>query len=771
MINHANVMHWLNTQVGSNPSSDAVRWVLDHWQDLHNTNDAKINSGMLTSINRQIKKISTGKQREYQKALTEIVAYLADALQWSIPEKQKRILQDAANRWFEGVKAQSANSEHLVKLHQKNLESMVRKPFEVDIAILAVTLLLETSPITLPSIFYLLTHPNVLEEGEGSATICYPVSLEDKELNHQYARYKLSALSYRLLKQYFNVANFPKNIRELRARVREYLSAEPFYMENISDHQLLQMVTCHWQKKLPHFFVKDFINPSNQFSLPPVRYLAVNNKQINVDKVKNTELFHSCISLDINISNKQKWPHKDLLKEYKRIGKKAILHQVENSPSMIWSQENILPQLYYLYVVELIKFGGVKKDNLTISTIETYTNGDDYLNLHPLSFDDAICEDGLNSWAKAFYENAESEVVRLHLFYFLRFMAEQELTDALNIDNFQSIQLPKNVDANLVTAHELNRIIQLLLDNNPESKLQQLFCLVVVILSFHGCLRRGEILRLRMCDVEIDEPQGALFRLTITHTAEGRTKNGKSRVVHVELPIEQAKLLRLLLKIKEGAHYLDPLIGFSGEKLSARARQYILPVTRAIKHICGQSARFHHLRHGGSFVLTNQAIALVTGVDCIASCPHLSVLVQQEFVKKRFSYWLEKRSVNQINSVITLDQVANMIGHSLFETTRKSYLHGHEWISGYFTESTQQYSKVMLRYLFGLNLGSNDISRKIKLLLKNDSVKIQRDSHSEVVLFSRRVDEMTFNSAKQLSWLTDVKNNVAPPKLSEKLAA
>ena len=755
MIRHIDVMNWFNSQIDKTPNADAIRWVLDHWQEVHSASEAKISSSMLITINRQIKKISTGKQRAYRKALTELISYLSENLQWSIPEKEKRILQDAANKWFEDVKAQAANSERLINLHQKKLECIVKKTFEVNSAVLVVTLLLETAPITLPSIFYLLTHPDVLEIGDGQATICYPVSLEDKEQQNQYVRYKLSALSYRLLKDYFDIGNFPKNIRELRSSISKYLSSAPFYMENITDNQLLKMVTCYWQKQFPHFFVKDFINPSKQFALPPSRYLAANQPLKKSVKVKSNALFNSIVSLDINIGNKQKWPHKKLLKEYKKIGKKAILQQVEGEPQMVWSQDNILPQLYYLYVIELIKFGGVKADTLEISSIETYTSGDDYLNQHPLSFDNAISEDGVNSWANSFYENAESETVRLHLFYFLRFMAEQELTDALDIDAFQSVHLPKNVDANQVTVQELDSIIKLLLDCNPESKLQQLFCLVVVILSFHGCLRRGEILRLRMCDIALNEPKGSLFRITITRTSEGRPKNGKARVVHVELPPEQAKLLRLLLKIKDKAHHLDPLMGFSGELLSSRERQYILPVTRAIKSICGQLARFHHLRHGGAFVLTNQLINLFCAVEYTPSCRYLSELLQISFVKKRFSYWLENRPIELINSVVALDQVANMIGHSLFETTRNSYLHGHEWIIDYFTPVALQYSKAMLRYLLGLNMGSNDISRRIKLLLKSDCTNIQHSLHNNVFLFSSRVNEMVVNNAGRLSWLSD----------------
>ncbi|WP_157822315.1 hypothetical protein [Psychromonas sp. Urea-02u-13] len=733
-----------------------------------------LSRSMLVAINSKIRKISTGKRRGYQKALSVITVYLSEYLQWSIPEKEKVKLQDANNKWFEEVTAQSANSECLVNSHQKLIEDAVKQPIKVNAAMLSITLLLETAPISLPAIFYLLTHPAVLEEVGGIATVCYPVSLDDEGEQRQYARYKLSALSYRLLKEYFRAGGPLKNIKALRLNIREYLGSAPFYLENVSDSQLLKMITCYWQKRLPNFFVKDFINPSNQFALHPARYLIAANCSDNSRLTQNKTLFHTHTTLDINPSGKQKWPHKKLLKEYKKLGKKAVLKLLKSEPSVVWPQDNILPQLYYFYVAELIEFGGVKKDTLRVSTIETYTNGDEYLNLHPLSFDDAISEEALNNWAEGFYKNAQSESVRLHLFYFLRFMAEQELTDALDIDAFQPVNLPKTVDANLVSAKELNEIMHLLSESEAENKFQQLFCLVAVILSFHGCLRRGEILRLRMQDVEISEPKGTLFRLTITNTAEGRTKNGKSRVAHIELPIEQAKLLRLLLKIKEEAHYLDPLIGFSGELISSRERQYILPITRAIKSVCGPSARFHHLRHGGAFVLASQVFVLFTKNVSSVNCVYLSALLQEPFVKNRFSYWLEGRGIEQVNSVVALDVIADMIGHSLFETTRKSYLHGHEWIGGYFTPQVQQYSKLLLRYILGLNVGSNDISRQVNILISNDIENLQSISHSSTNLLPRRVHEMAVNKASKLSWLATCDTNLVDPNWTafwiEKLA-
>ena len=127
MISHSAVSNWLSSQAIEVPSRDAISWVLEHWQEVHDVSEAKVNSGMLLAINRKIKKIATGKRRLYKKALLGILNYLANYLQWAIPEKEKRVLQDAANKWFEEVRGQSASSLRLVDLHQKNVEQMAER--------------------------------------------------------------------------------------------------------------------------------------------------------------------------------------------------------------------------------------------------------------------------------------------------------------------------------------------------------------------------------------------------------------------------------------------------------------------------------------------------------------------------------------------------------------------------------------------------------------------------------------------------------------------
>lgn len=753
MISPIEVTNWLTNQDRNTVLSESISWVLEHWLELHNANEPKLISEMLVDIKKSIGKISTGKRRAYRRALEVIVEYLSEHLRWSIPLAEKRKIQDASNLRYQLISAESANAQKLLNGYESLLEEKAKTAFVFQVEFLAISLLLDTAPIPLPSIFYLLSHPATVEEINGVATISYPINLGEIGQSSHSARYKLGALSYRLLTNYFKSNKSISNVNVLRKKIKKLLASEPFYIEISSDSQLNRIVACHWQKILPQFFLDDFMNPTHQFALSPERYKSLVQCKTTMKFPNQKTLFDSYISLNINVSGKVRFPHKNLLKRYKKIGKKALLAEVKKAGPITWQEHNILPQLYYLYVVELITYGGAKKDNLAISSIETYTNGENYLTKYPLSLEQAMNEEPLNSWAKSFYQNVDSESVRQHLLYFLRFMAEQEITDSLNVGAFKSIYLPKITDANLVSATELREIMLMLFKGDAESKMQKLFTLVVISLSFHASLRRGEILRLRIRDIEPCEHKGALFRVIVTNTVEGKTKNRKTRVVHVNLPIEEAQLLRCVLKIKQSENCNSPLIGFSGELVSSRERQYILPITRAIKMICGSKCRFHHLRHGGVFVLTNQALLLFTEIGKKHNCPYLNRLLHPEFIKKRFSYWLENRSIKLINSAVAFDEVAGMIGHSLFDTTRSSYLHGHEWLIDYFKPQAICYSKKQLRFLFDLPAHSNDISRRVKILLDKDISNSQTLFHSSATLLTNRVAEMTVRGGSGLSWL------------------
>lgn len=71
--------------------------------------------------------------------------------------------------------------------------------------------------------------------------------------------------------------------------------------------------------------------------------------------------------------------------------------------------------------------------------------------------------------------------------------------------------------------------------------------------------------------------------------------------------------------------------------------------------------------------------------------------------KKRLRYWLEGRSLMQINSSLVYDEFIKMIGHEHYATTRWSYLHGLDWLAPIVLREQRQFSHAELRFLLGLS--------------------------------------------------------------------
>lgn len=69
----------------------------------------------------------------------------------------------------------------------------------------------------------------------------------------------------------------------------------------------------------------------------------------------------------------------------------------------------------------------------------------------------------------------------------------------------------------------------------------------------------------------------------------------------------------------------------------------------------------------------------------------------------RFDFWLEGRAFKQMNSDILLDVTSNEHGHKYYAITRRSYLHGVEWVPAFFSDTKKGYDLKELRYVLGLS--------------------------------------------------------------------
>ncbi len=235
------------------------------------------------------------------------------------------------------------------------------------------------------------------------------------------------------------------------------------------------------------------------------------------------------------------------------------------------------------------------------------------------------------------------------------------------------------VDANLISYIEYERLLDVLSGSEELSRLQRIQRLVV-ILGFHCGLRRGECLRLRLCDFH----PGTNPVLLVRNSHYGRTKTRSSAR---QLPLntllgdqflqeflalchdrkmESADHEALLLSGIDDDHHIDPALIFT-------------PIRMALHQVTGDnSLRYHHSRHsfanwiflrllwpdfepGDAPFLDHDEFSLI-------SCQNLRYhLLGGEDQSRKILY-----------------ETARLLGHESPKTTLHSYIHILDWLQARF---------------------------------------------------------------------------------------
>ncbi|MBY5947426.1 hypothetical protein [Photobacterium rosenbergii] len=727
MLNTDDVMAWSKQRGPVTYNDEDLHWIVNNWPELRSAQKRELQKADFNSIRSALKSIPTGQQRLRNNALTDIQHYLVKQCQWRLPPEQQDSLNDADNVRFHAIMQYSHIAEGLADKHHNHLIQLLDEGHEPTIAMVAMTLLMETAPMPLALLCQALTTPETVEK-----TPPYTLNLLINTFNdaEQRVRYQLSPMSAKLLSTFFC---YPETltIKQLMNELQSYLSASPFYLDKLSKYSFSHLCRCHWYLKTNRFFTEDMATPEMQWAIPTERYQQMKDQQSPIT-------FQEQKSLP---PNKAHQPHNSKeasqASDFTKLRRHLITEHAKNNyqpaneliqtNSISWPVDNIAPALMALYTAHLIKYGGVREPNLANRSIRNYTSYNVKLLQYPLPLDACWDDERIQAWANALYGQSQDK----ELFNFLKFVAQQPAGDGLDIDELTPPAKPKIVDPNLVNADELDTILKSLDIQHFYDPLKWLFCRVAVSLSFHGCLRRGEILRLRICDVHLIDGDKKLWRLDIRKTKEGNTKSKKPRYIFITLPSGEHYFLKQLLKLKQSQPCDEPLIGYLGESISARAQHYLLPITRVIKSVCGSSARFHHLRHGGVTVLFQQGYRLVCHNPKTHGKAYTQALFDQQTIANRFSYWLEEQELEYLNSDWLQFEITRMIGHQYFATTRLSYLHGHDWLYGLSLPSEVTLTKQTLRILFSLPKQSGDLSRRLKALgaksISNQRVTINRD--------------------------------------------
>ncbi|MEI8611118.1 hypothetical protein P4S70_20390 [Enterovibrio sp. Hal110] len=696
---------------------DALNWVLAHWPSLSNADSRTLTTESLRAVTRTIASVSTGKQRHYRKALQLITAYLHHQLHWILPERSFHQIKDKENRRVAEILSQEAQSSSLAQMHDVQLSKCLDSKEPLPVGAVIIEILLNLAPLPLGVLCDVMRNKGDITHHRIAT---YQLNI-GKETEH-YLRFLLLPRTEQVLRQLDSKNHTEKHIQNA---ISTYLTQAPFYLKsndclfsNIRD-----LALCHWYRKTSSYVMQDFMFPERQFALPPARFNATQKPAKRLGNQHTTAVYAPIKRHKETYETKRtsvKWPHRTLKKQHLN---EDVLAQCDDI--LQWEEDNILPNFLMCYTAELLQFGGVKRDKLADSTISTYTHIEQHLS--PLTKTKCFDEYALNAWVTDCLDNAPSPVIKEHLQRFFRFAAQHPLTDTIDRTLLYSAFEVPNVDVNTVTPTEFDHVLAALDNQKPPCFTQWLFARLAASLAFHGMLRRGEILRLRRKDVYQTVEHQHVFCLTIRGTSEGQTKSRRRREVYIALPKRESFLLKWLLAAKSSPDWLRaPLLALAGETLSQRAELYLLPVTQALRAVCGQASRFHHLRHGGGTLFFRQCMSFANKqyMEGTLLQSNYDVAVYSEaFIKARLGFWINAHQGSP-NPARILDIFTRMIGHSDIATTRRHYLHGHEWLTLHQTPTCLTLTKTEVRNGLGLPPSHGDLSRQLRRLdAKTDGSK------------------------------------------------
>jgi integrase len=728
----------------------------------------------LKQINYAISDIPTGQQRRLKRARDQVLQYLYDACDWILPSKQETRCQDSALKWMREIQVFNGNAGTLLRGYHLQRQRFIANPnsgSKSELAWLLLVLYIEVAPLPLSYWQAVLSSADPIAFFEGQYTLKVPhptpIASFANDAQPSFTRLPLPLFAYRLLQQYMlQQTQVPTKSALLKA-LNNALSAQPYYLTPRSEAKWQRTFQSLWHHhyQVPAELLRDISDPQRHVATLPQHFsptlpLAIEKslyQPIVFQRQENQDGIHSK-------SGKLHWPHKELIKYYRRKNNTSAVMPLVPS----WTQDNILPKLLFHFCESLFIEGGIKRDNLPADTVDRYSNF--YKNLAPLSYQAACEPEKLALWAQQTFETLnDKDSQAWHFYQFLRSVSQQPLTDHLDLSQFEKPSLPARIDPFRLSVSQLHLVIEHLLSSSNGHALQRLFASVAALLGFYGALRRGEVLRLRVGDIRQVVHQNNRFQLTITGTTEGQTKSRQTRHVYIVMPEVAAKLVRIVIKMHTESDNAQPFLALCGESIASRASHYLYPVTQVLKGLFGQQARFHHLRHSGIELTYLQGLHLAyeredNHLATLLDDKAMQTMLTKQNCLARFSFWLEGRDFSEINDSLLFDVISAQFGHTHYATTRRHYLHGLERIIPLFKPHKRDYSRDELRYLLDMPTGSNDISRVLAELspqyaaLPEQAKKCYRPYYSEAELLKKIAPKHPVTMLKQQwddnEWLT-----------------
>jgi len=233
-----------------------------------------------------------------------------------------------------------------------------------------------------------------------------------------------------------------------------------------------------------------------------------------------------------------------------------------------------------------------------------------------------------------------------------------------------------NVDANLISYDEYGNALKVLGAELEQPTDLQLMQMVLLVLGFELGLRRGECLRLRICDFKFDADISQSL-LLVRNSRFGTTKSLSSvRKIPLAVLVEPSSLKMLIYwyrkRVFDAGSVDSEALFLSGSQnyVSPSLFDLFVPIKQAIVQATGDnSLRFHHLRH--SFANWTLLRFLRTTMR-ISESPFL---MHPAFSQQRCAEVVNGLLKNSNTGRKFLYELARLMGHASPETTLLSYVH------------------------------------------------------------------------------------------------
>ncbi len=326
----------------------------------------------------------------------------------------------------------------------------------------------------------------------------------------------------------------------------------------------------------------------------------------------------------------------------------------------------ILSWLYHL-----LKFGGKFKKRLRLTTVREYISYVSGPFIQEFSGCDPKKMDSLD-WAEKLNLVAEqiASTKKAYVLYFAEFLIRSDLVTNLCLSDIDIPSVGHQVNANLITQHEAERIVQACDSlNTPISKLAKLcFCF-----GFYSGLRRGEVAGLQFADFTINGTNYINL-----HVRPNKYRELKSSESSRNLPLDCLWPEEFLRNLSD---YLDVTkTKFTQEKSLIFKDSNILNevfalLTQIIKIVTGEpDIRFHHCRHSFcNWIWIRLNYSEPSQLADFSFCQHHYFSIQNhERLCQRLALAPFSRK--------KLWALSSLLGHSSPDVTTSSYFHLSEFI-------------------------------------------------------------------------------------------